>query len=68
MVVLRIALLIGLAWLLGRTVIRYRTRNPKPLASDVVTVQCHQCGLVIPEQDAVRVNGHSYCREHAPGD
>jgi len=68
MVVLRIALLIGLAWLLGRFIVRRLSRPTPPPANDVVTVQCHHCGLVLPEHEAVRVDGHSYCAEHAPDD
>ncbi len=68
MVVLRIALLIGLAWLLLRWLARYFVGQPDHSQSDLETVHCHQCGMVIPEHEAVHRNGKSYCAEHAPNE
>ena len=44
---------------------RMRLVEKKPQASDdqkpVRTVRCAQCGLVLPEKEAVRMNGEPFC-------
>lgn len=68
MVVLRIVLLIGLAWLIWQGFARYRSGRQNRRGNHVATVRCERCGTYIPEDDALWHDGHSYCKEHGPSD
>ncbi|HID46790.1 MAG TPA: hypothetical protein EYP34_13690 [Chromatiaceae bacterium] len=56
-----------LIWWIVRTLRGSSVSAPKPGIKNVVS--CEYCDLHIPEDEAFKQNGHSYCcREHAQKD
>lgn len=67
---LQIALVVILAWLAYRVVRQFLARTqagpkPRPVAPGGNMVRCVQCGVHVPETEAIHARGRYYCsREH----
>lgn len=68
--ILAIFLLVYIARMLLSSRAKHRTvqeqPQPRPRRRVSNMVRCEQCGLHLPEKEAIRRHGHSFCsREHA---
>jgi uncharacterized protein len=56
------------AWLIFTLAKRFFNQislsKPKPKKPVTHMVKCHECGVHIPEADAIRVDDRFYCEEH----
>ena len=62
-----IIVLLGLlVWLINRIFLKPKRRKSKPAPMiEKNMVQCEQCGVFLPEQQAVVQHGHRFCsRKH----
>jgi len=60
-----IAFIIWLVIYIARQLLQKRSQSQekKPTMKIGTMVQCERCGLHIPENEAVKENGHYYCCE-----
>jgi hypothetical protein len=65
-----IALAFAVFWLLRRAgIIGGRRAAPRPRQQDsreLNTTRCAECGVYLPQENAVRALGKDYCDRHAP--